>query len=468
MLYRRMGRFEIEGMEFLFDSEPAKRRRRLPPAMRRLIVEVKAEYPPLNLNEIANIVYVRFGRRPDPRSVRRVLKEEPISLKILKRFAPYHEMPKSTERRMPIVELHSEGWSAKAIAGYLKTSKPTVYRALRKWIEEGVEGLDDKKRGQKGAVRKVDLKAIDAVRRLQQNPNLGEFRVHAALAQMGIHLSLRTCGRILALNRKLYGLQKPKVGRSEKKPMPFASNRRHEYWTADVRYIDHRLGATSTPSPSSRTTRGRSWRVASRALRTQAPSSRCSTGPSSATDRRRHWSRTAEASSDPTRHKPFTKLWASARRRSSGASPGSPTWKRCSTYSAGWQTSTSFGQKAGRSWWRRTRSGLRTTTSRATGPIAREGTAAARRRRFWGGSPGCATAKRIWSARSSRCASREYSTLWATLSFGAGDFTERKGSREGRPPSGCRRRASPWSTPENPFPAMRWSTLRVAEPASCW
>jgi hypothetical protein len=31
-------------------------------------------------------------------------------------------------------------------------------------------------------VRKVDLKAIEAIRRLQQNPHLGAFRVHAALA----------------------------------------------------------------------------------------------------------------------------------------------------------------------------------------------------------------------------------------------------------------------------------------------
>jgi DNA-binding NarL/FixJ family response regulator len=61
-----------------------------------------------------------------------VLEEEPIPLKIIKRFAPYHAIQKTTERRMAIVELHSEGWSAKAIAGYLKTSKPTVYRALRK------------------------------------------------------------------------------------------------------------------------------------------------------------------------------------------------------------------------------------------------------------------------------------------------------------------------------------------------
>ena len=84
----------------------------------------------------------------------------------------------------------------------------------------------------------MDLKAIYAVRRLQKNPNLGEFRMHAALAQIGIHLSPRTCGRILALNRRLYGYEKPKSGGKEKKPMPFASKRRHEFWTTDVRYID--------------------------------------------------------------------------------------------------------------------------------------------------------------------------------------------------------------------------------------
>jgi hypothetical protein len=57
---------------------------------------------------------------------------------------------------------------------------------------------------------------MEAVRTLQQNPNLGEFRVHAALTQVGIHLSPRTCGRILALNRKLYGLEKPKGSSKEK------------------------------------------------------------------------------------------------------------------------------------------------------------------------------------------------------------------------------------------------------------
>jgi putative transposase len=129
----------------------------------------------------------------------------------------------------------------KAIAGYLKITRDTVYRTLKRFIEEGEAGLEDEKRGRPKGVGKVDLKAIDAVRRLQKNPGLGEFRIHAALAQLGIHLSPRTCGRILALNRRIYGYEKPESGSKEKKEMPFASKRRHEFWTSDIRYIDHAL-----------------------------------------------------------------------------------------------------------------------------------------------------------------------------------------------------------------------------------
>jgi hypothetical protein len=44
--------------------------------------------------------------------------------------------------------------------------------------------------------------------RLPQSPLLGKFRVHAALRRLAIFLSPRTCGRLLALIRKLYGLPK--------------------------------------------------------------------------------------------------------------------------------------------------------------------------------------------------------------------------------------------------------------------
>jgi hypothetical protein len=128
-----------------------------------------------------------------------------------------------------------------SIAGYLGIDRHTVYAVLRRWIEEGVLGLDDKSRARKPGVRKVDLQAISMVRELQENPELGAFRIHAALKQVGIDLSPRTCGRLLALNRRLYGLGTPTRTPHVAKEMPFKATRRHQYWTVDIRYLDHGL-----------------------------------------------------------------------------------------------------------------------------------------------------------------------------------------------------------------------------------
>lgn len=73
---------------------------------------------------------------------------------------------------------------------------------------------------------------------MAQNPQIGAFRVRVALKQKGFDLSRTTCGRILAQVREIYGYEKPEAGGGAKKPMPFASSKHHEYWTADVRYLD--------------------------------------------------------------------------------------------------------------------------------------------------------------------------------------------------------------------------------------
>ena len=128
-LRRKATRFEAEGMESLFGSESA-RRRRLPPAMRRLILDLKSEHPGLNPSEISRVCYVRFGRRPARKTVKRVLAEEPIPLRFVRRFLPYHEIPERRDGRAAVVALHADGWSAKAISGYLEVGTSTVYRIL--------------------------------------------------------------------------------------------------------------------------------------------------------------------------------------------------------------------------------------------------------------------------------------------------------------------------------------------------
>ncbi len=239
-LQRRVSGFEREGMGSLFGSSPAKRRI-LPASLRRLILDLKAEHPALNNNEISNICYVFSGRKPDVRTVGNVLDEEPIPLKAFRRFDPYHEIADARERRKAVVTLHYEGWTDKSIARYMCVDRSTVRRVVRRWIEEGSEGLEGRKRGRPTGVRRVDLRAMDAVRRMQENPELGAFRMRAALEQADIHLSVRTVGRILRTNRDLYDLEKPKRSPRQKREMPFEASFRHEIWTSDVRYISHSL-----------------------------------------------------------------------------------------------------------------------------------------------------------------------------------------------------------------------------------
>jgi transposase InsO family protein len=79
---------------------------------------------------------------------------------------------------------------------------------------------------------------MNHVRRIQRNPLLGEFRVSAALKQqLGIKLSPRTCGRILALNRQLYAELRNEPPPREKKLMPFQAARGHQFWSVDIRYL---------------------------------------------------------------------------------------------------------------------------------------------------------------------------------------------------------------------------------------
>jgi putative transposase len=244
-LRRKAARFATHGMRSLFADapDPPTDRRRLPAGIRRTIVELKAEYPPFGLREIARICRERFDRPVDHHTVKQVLATEPLPIRLPRRFRRYHEIPDPVQRRKAIVELYLEGWSARAIAGYLATSRARVTDTLRRWIAEDFAGLADRSRAPHQHARKVDLKAMATIRRLQANPELGEFRIHAALAQVGIQLSPRTCGRILALHRALGASTPVDATPREARPMPFAAMRRHQYWSVDVRYVeDHALG----------------------------------------------------------------------------------------------------------------------------------------------------------------------------------------------------------------------------------
>ncbi len=70
--------------------------------------ETMRTLPALNNNEIRNIVLVRTGRRLGKHTVERVLSEEPVLLRMVKLYSPYHEIEDGRERREAVVALRLE------------------------------------------------------------------------------------------------------------------------------------------------------------------------------------------------------------------------------------------------------------------------------------------------------------------------------------------------------------------------
>lgn len=92
--------------------------------------------------------------------MKRLLAEHPPPPLATRRFPPYHAVGDPVDARLAIVRLHLEGWNAKSIAGYPECSGDTVHRVLKRWVAEGVAGLNDQPHARKDGPRKVDLCAI--------------------------------------------------------------------------------------------------------------------------------------------------------------------------------------------------------------------------------------------------------------------------------------------------------------------
>jgi len=245
-LRRAADAFDTHGMISLFRPTKAQREdhhRSLPVAMRQVIVDLKAEYADFTDGEIVAICAIQFaGRRPSHHTVKAVLADGPPPSRTTRQFPRYEEITEPEERRRAVIHLHAQGWSISAIARYLEVSRPTVYAILKRWVEEGVQGLAEKSHANTSKPG-VDLPTRNLIRKKQEeNPLLGEWRMYAALKQLGISVPPRTCGRIMAENRRLYGIKLKPEEPHKPKPHPFKATARHERWCVDIRYIEkHRI-----------------------------------------------------------------------------------------------------------------------------------------------------------------------------------------------------------------------------------
>src|SRR2546421_11090907 len=102
--------------------------------------------PSMSVREIAEICDTRFQRRPSHHSIKTVLaSRRPPSIQ-MRRFPLFNDTPDPAQRRHNIVQLHAEGWPGASIAEHFQASKQTARTALKRCVQDGVTGLDDKPR----------------------------------------------------------------------------------------------------------------------------------------------------------------------------------------------------------------------------------------------------------------------------------------------------------------------------------
>ena len=239
-------RFQRQGMLGLVPANlkvtPRGRAKRVPDAVRQEVDRLKALYSGFHYRELARILFFTFGYPIHHNTVKQLWQQSPITAPQGPARLDYRAHADRFHARLQIVRLYYQGWDKVSLSRFLQISRPTVDRWIARFEIEHFAGLIDRKRGPQWP-RKVWFPVMVAVYHLQKrHPDAGEFRLWSLLARPDI--SVRTVGRIMALNKRLYDdiPHVPKKGEKRAPgPHPYKAGHPHEFWFIDGRMMDFAL-----------------------------------------------------------------------------------------------------------------------------------------------------------------------------------------------------------------------------------
>ena len=215
----------------------------VPDEVREEIDRLKALYSGFHYRELARLVFGKCAYPLDDKTAKILWQQSPVPTQQQLELWTYHTYPGRYEARRHVGQLYYQGWDKLSIRRFLQVSRPTVDTWIARFEAEHLAGLRDKKRGPKEPPRKVWLPRMVPVSHLQKaHPEAGELRLWSLLAQPDI--SVRTVGRLMALNKLVYDdiphVRKPGP-KSPPQPHPYKAQHRHEYWFIDGRQMDFAL-----------------------------------------------------------------------------------------------------------------------------------------------------------------------------------------------------------------------------------
>ena len=237
-------RFHQQGMLGLAPDDvevvPKGRATRVPEAVVEEMARLKALYAGFQYQELVRIVFCRLGYRITDKTAKQLWQQSLPAAQGALPLRDYQSDPDRSHARLEVLKLYAEGWNKLSISRFLQVSRPTVDRWITRFETEHFAGLEDKSHAPKAPARKVWLPLMMEVYHLQKrHPDAGEFRIWSLLANTDI--SVRTVGRIMALNRQVYDdIPGGRVPDAKKPPQPhpYKATRHHQYWFIDGRKMD--------------------------------------------------------------------------------------------------------------------------------------------------------------------------------------------------------------------------------------
>jgi transposase InsO family protein len=240
-------RFRQQGILGLFPDQTEvtspSRSTRVPEAVVEEIARLKALYGGFQYRELARIIWYKLDERIDDKTAKKLWQHSPTPVQGELPLGAYHSHADRYQARLQVIKLYYQGWSKLSISRFLRVSRPTVDRWIRRFEAEHFAGLEDRSRAPKSTTRKVWFPLMITIYHLQKrHPDAGEFRIWSLLANDTI--SVRTVGRVMALNKQVYD-DIPHTRKQEAKkppqPHPYKATRPHQYWFTDGGMMDFEL-----------------------------------------------------------------------------------------------------------------------------------------------------------------------------------------------------------------------------------
>jgi len=214
----------------------------VPEAVVEELARLKALYEGFGYRELARILWHKVHEHIDDKTVKRLWHHSPPPVQGELPLGGYHRHADRSHARLQVIQLYYQGWNKRSISYFMQVSRPTIALWIRRFEAEHFAGLEDQSRAPHTTPRKVWLPLMIEIYHLQKrHPDAGEFRLWSLLANDTI--SVRTVGRVMALNKQVYD-DIPHVPRPPaKKPgrHPYKATQAHEYWFIDGRMMDFAL-----------------------------------------------------------------------------------------------------------------------------------------------------------------------------------------------------------------------------------